>query len=136
MIYICIMKFKIDWDTLGISASLACAIHCAILPLVMTSLPILGIEIIRNTYFEFLMIFLSMAIGIFSLWHGFRKHHHSKKPLIVFLFGMVFLFAKQIWHLYEIPLMLLALIFIVYAHLNNQRSCRVHNHAHSDDCDH
>ena len=26
------MKLKINWDVLGIGASLACAIHCALLP--------------------------------------------------------------------------------------------------------
>jgi hypothetical protein len=27
-------------------------------------------------------------------------------------------------------------LFIVVAHVINYRSCRVHNHAHADDCDH
>ena len=42
------MNLKINWDALGITASLACAIHCALLPLFFTSLPILGINIIEN----------------------------------------------------------------------------------------
>jgi hypothetical protein len=33
-------------------------------------------------------------------------------------------------------LLIPGVILIVYAHLLNFRSCRVHNHAHSDDCDH
>ena len=44
--------FKINYDALGIATSLACAIHCAILPLVLTSLPVLGVNIIHNIPFE------------------------------------------------------------------------------------
>ncbi|HAL95914.1 MAG TPA: MerC domain-containing protein, partial [Chitinophagaceae bacterium] len=33
------MRFRINWDALGISASIACAIHCALLPLFLSSLP-------------------------------------------------------------------------------------------------
>ena len=43
---------KINYDALGIAASVACAIHCAVLPLLMSSLPILGINIINNVFFE------------------------------------------------------------------------------------
>ena len=43
------MKLKINWDALGIGASLACAIHCALLPLFLSSLPLFGTNIINNT---------------------------------------------------------------------------------------
>jgi hypothetical protein len=40
--------FKINFDALGIVASIACAIHCAILPLIISTLPLFGINIINN----------------------------------------------------------------------------------------
>ncbi len=134
--YLCRMNFKINWDALGISASLACAIHCALLPLMMTSLPIFGVELIKNTAFEYFMIFLAFAIGSYSLWHGYRKHHHSFLPLAIFTTGILLLVAKEIWPSQELWLLLLAVPLIIYAHLRNYRSCRVHNHAHADDCNH
>lgn len=130
------MKLKVNWDILGISTSLACAIHCALLPLFLTSLPIFGYEIIENELFEYIMIFLALLIGAFSLWHGYRKHHHSFMPLGIFTAGMALLFAKQIWHGYQFWILPGAVVLIVTAHLLNYRSCRVHNHAHADDCDH
>ena len=130
------MKLKVNWDVLGISASLACAIHCAILPLFLSTLPILGYEIIDNPFFEYLMIFLALLIGCGSLWHGYRKHHHSLRPMGIFVVGMILLFAKQIWHGYQIWILPVAVLLIVTAHLLNYKSCRVHNHAHADDCNH
>lgn len=130
------MRFRINWDALGISASLACAIHCAVLPLMLQSLPVLGVNIIDNMAFEYGMILLAFGIGSYSFWHGYRKHHHSLVPFSLFVAGMAFLIAKQIWHDYQIPLLSAAVVLIVLAHLRNFRMCRVHNHAHAEDCNH
>jgi hypothetical protein len=130
------MKGKINWDALGIATSLACAIHCAILPLMLGTIPILGINIVNNEGFEYLMIFLALGIGTYSLWHGYKKHHHSLTPLLIFLTGIGLLFAKQVWHAMQYWLLPLAVILIIAAHLLNYKACRVHNHAHADDCAH
>src|SRR5215210_8843187 len=71
---------KINWDALGIVTSIACAIHCALLPLLLTSLPLFGINIINNLSFELFMILLAFCIGAYSLFHGWKKHHHSWLP--------------------------------------------------------
>lgn len=130
------MSSKINWDALGIGASLACAIHCALLPLFLSSLPLFGINIIHNIYFEAGMIVLALAIGIYSLYHGYKKHHHSFLPLGIFFTGFVFLVLKQFFVHAETWLLIPAVLLIVSAHLLNYKSCRVHNHAHSDDCNH
>ena len=130
------MSGKINWDALGIGTSLACAIHCALLPLFLTSLPVLGIEIIDNMAFEYFMIFLALGIGSFTLIHGFKRHHHSLLPLLIFVGGMLLLFAKQKWHQYQFWILPFAVILIVVAHLLNVRYCRVHTHAHAEDCNH
>lgn len=136
-IFAAFMKRKINWDALGIGASLACAIHCALLPMFLSSLPLFGVNIIHNTGFEVGMIALALCIGSYSLYHGYQKHHHSLLPLSLFLAGFIFLVLKQFFFIhYEIWLLIPAVILIVTAHILNFRYCRVHNHAHSDDCDH
>lgn len=130
------MRLNINWDAMGIGASLACAIHCALLPLFLSSLPLFGINIIHHTGFETGMIALALVIGTYSLIHGFRKHHHSWLPLIIFYAGFTFLVLKQLFIHYATWLLIPAVILIVTAHLINYRSCRVHNHAHADDCNH
>jgi uncharacterized membrane protein len=129
------MNFKINWDALGIAASLACAIHCALLPLFLTSLPIFGIELIDNLKFEVFMVILAFAVGSYSLYHGWKKHHHSFWPIIIFSAGFIFLSIRVAYHS-ELWLLVPAVIGIVTAHLINYRSCRVHNHAHAEDCNH
>lgn len=92
------MKLRINWDALGIATSVACAIHCAFLPLFLTSLPLLGIDILSSEIFEIVMIVLAFLIGAWSLSHGYRKHHHHWLPLILFSIGFCFLIAKQVVH--------------------------------------
>ncbi len=135
-IFVYFMKFRINWDALGITASLACAIHCALLPLFLSSLPLFGINIIHNTAFEAGMIVLALCIGSYSLYHGYKKHHHSLLPLVIFSSGFIFLVVKQFFVHYETWLLIPAVTLIVSAHLLNYRNCRVHNHAHADDCNH
>lgn len=130
------MKFRINWDALGIGASLACAIHCALLPLFLSSLPLFGVNIIHNIGFEVGMIVIAFCIGSYSLYHGFKKHHHSFTPLLLFIIGFIFLVVKQFFIHVETWLLIPAVFFIITAHLINYRSCRVHNHAHADDCEH
>lgn len=130
------MKGRINWDALGIATTLACAIHCAVLPLILGSLPILGMNLVNNEGFEYFMIFLAFCIGTYSLWHGYRRHHHNVTPVMIFCAGIGLLVAKQVWHEFQYWLLPFAIVMIISAHLLNYKACRIHNHAHSDDCNH
>jgi len=118
------MFSKINLDVLGITASVLCAIHCAVLPLVLASLPVLGINIIHNVYFEYGMILLAFLVGSWALLHGFRRHHGRLIPLLLFTGGLLLLVAKQIWHAYELRFLPFAVVLIVGAHVLNYRLSR------------
>ncbi len=130
------MSLKINWDALGITASVACAIHCAILPLFISSLPLFGVNIIENLRFEYLMIGIAFFVGIYSLYHGFNKHHHSWLPILLFSTGITLLVVKVSLHELRFWLLVPSVLFIVAAHFVNFRLCRKHNHSHADDCVH
>lgn len=127
---------RINYDALGISASLACAIHCAILPLVFSSLPIFGLEIIDNIYFELGMILLALVVGILALVHGYKRHHHRWLPVLLFSSGIAFLLAKEVFHEIHLWLLAPALTLIVFSHYLNYRYCREAKMCHSTDCKH
>lgn len=130
------MLRKINWDALGISTSLICAIHCALVPLLFTSLPLFGTDLVKEKTFEYIMICLAFVIGVIALLHGYRKHHHKLFPITIFTVGFIFLVAKEWKPEIEIPFLSIAVVFILTAHYLNYKFCRAHNHAHSDDCNH
>jgi len=115
---------KIDWDLMGIITSVACAIHCAILPIILTSLPLFGINIINNSSFEWMMIGIAFMVGCYALLHGYTQHHKNWKPLLVFALGFIFLVLKQIFYKHEFLFLVPAICFILYAHFSNFRYCR------------
>lgn len=114
---------KINYDALGIAASVACAIHCAVLPLILSSLPLFGINIIGNTGFEYGMILLAFAIGVYSLRNGYR-HHHRLLPLILFALGIVLLTLKQYYHRHLLAFLIPAVLLIVSSHWMNYRATK------------
>ena len=118
------MNIKINWDGLGILTSIACAIHCALLPLIVTSLPLFGINIIHNGYFEWSMIAIAFFVGAYSLFHGYVKHHQSFFPVAIFSLGFTFLISKQFFPALEIVLLTPAVLLIISAHYFNYRLCQ------------
>jgi hypothetical protein len=130
------MKLQINWNALGVSASVACAIHCALLPLFISTLPLFGINILDNLYFEIGMISIAFLIGSLTLFHGYRKHHHKLLPLFLFCTGMMFLIIKHFFSTSVIWLVILSSIFILSAYYLNWRYCRIAKHCHSTDCNH
>jgi tetrahydromethanopterin S-methyltransferase subunit C len=135
-IYLPQMKLQVNWDALGIATSVACAVHCAVLPLVLTSLPLFGINIIHNNFFEAGMITLAFVIGSLALYHGYKRHHHRVLPLLIFSIGFIFLVLKEIFIADELWLLVPAVAFILCAHFFNFRYCRKANHCHFTDCNH
>ncbi|HKG05503.1 MAG TPA: MerC domain-containing protein [Pedobacter sp.] len=73
-------------DQLGITASLTCAIHCAALPFLVTSLPLLGLSFLANAWVEITMICISVLLGFYSLLSSYRSHQKIA-PVLVLLFG-------------------------------------------------
>lgn len=112
---------KINYDALGIATSIACAIHCAVLPLLLTSLPLFGINIINNSRFEVGMVIMAFTIGVISLRTGY-KHHHRLIPIIMFSVGIALLLLKQYFHAYMLSFLIPAVALIIGAHWMNYRS--------------
>ena len=117
------MNIKLNWDGLGIVTSLVCAIHCAVLPLIIPALPLFGFNIIHNAFFEWAMICIAFVVGSYSLFHGYFKHHRSVLPVALFAVGFIFLVAKQFFLTYEYLLLIIAVMLIITAHYINYRYC-------------
>jgi hypothetical protein len=132
------MGFRFNWQALGISASLICAIHCALMPLLVTSLPLFGINLIENIWVEVALLLIAFVVGFYSLWHGYRKHHHRIITLLIFSAGITLFVVHQFVEepFYGITLILPGVIAVLTAHYLNYRLCRKANHCHAADCNH
>ena len=135
LIFVPVMNIKLNWDALGIGTSIACAIHCALLPVLLTTLPVFGINIIHNSVFEWGMIGLAFVVGSYSLFHGYAKHHRSLTPVFIFSAGFMFLVLKQFFHPVANWFLIIAVPLIIGAHYYNYRlshrsKCESSQHKH------
>jgi hypothetical protein len=119
---------KINWDAVGIGASVICALHCIALPLFFSSLPLLGIELLENDFIEFFIILISIFIGSFSLVNVYKKNHRSKTILLLFTVGMILVISStyiELSFIWESFIKLLCAIAIVSAHYLNWKKLHI-----------
>ena len=61
-------------DRLGATGSLLCAVHCAVLPMLIAVLPSLGIAACLDEDFELGFVCFATLLGLFTLVWGYRRH--------------------------------------------------------------
>jgi len=124
---------KMSLDGIGIGASLLCAVHCALLPLVLTVLPLLGSHVLENEKLEYGLLSFSFAVGCFSLGRGYIRHHRRIAPLLIFATGFALLLgghfgvAGGYW---EPAIIFAGAAGVTGAHILNIRRCKQCTVAH------
>lgn len=117
---------KLNLDALGIGASVICAVHCALLPILMTVLPLFGLEILENEKVEYGLLSFTFLVGCTSLFRGYRYHHHHAKPLLLFSLGFALLLLGHflVGGFWEPVVIAIGALLIIAAHVWNLRTCR------------
>jgi ABC-type Fe3+-siderophore transport system permease subunit len=115
-------------DRFGAVASLACAAHCAAMPLLIGLLPFIGLSFLADQHTESLLVGLSMGIGILSLGPSYARKHRQWRPLLLFISGACLIIAVKLLtedgSRLEAPAMVLGALMIACAHIINRRLCR------------
>ncbi len=81
-------------DALGIGLSIACGIHCLAAPLLLSMLPIMGMEFIAGEGFETAMIVIIASLVGYVGFKGYQLH---KNITVIALFALglsAFLFLR------------------------------------------
>jgi hypothetical protein len=81
----------------GVWASLICAIHCTILPLLMILIPTTGVYLFINETFEFVLLGVSLLFNITNVCFGYRQHK-SNKAVAVLAFGIFSFVIGRLMH--------------------------------------
>lgn len=133
-IYLCPVKAAKNnskLDNIGMTASVLCAIHCAIVPLLITVLPLLGLGFLSNPLFEWGMITFALAIGIYAIGITYIRKRHSPLPFILLIIGFMIIIGGHLfitdWH--EAIIVPMGGLLIATAHFFNYKYARIY-------CDH
>jgi len=110
-------------DHIGITASTICAIHCALMPIFINFLPLIGLTFLSNKWVELIMITIVLIVGMMSLGTAYFMVHHDIVPILYFLLGFTFVLIGQLSK-YEIiePIFLpLGGVLFAVAHYQNYK---------------
>src|SRR5437879_4894930 len=113
-------------DSLGTTVSMACAIQCAVLPLLVGVLPLLGLGFFVGDGIEKIFVATSIIIAVSSFSWGFR--YHRRFHIFVFLVSALALIgAGRFWvdERYETPIVICGTLVLATGHLLNRRLCNL-----------
>lgn len=121
-----LMTTRINLDKIGIGTSLLCAVHCILLPVLFTTLPLMGVEILENELLELVFILFSLIIGCLAMYNGYSKHHHKLLPLVLFILGISLLFFANFFleDNQETIIKIIGATTLIIAHLINWQNCK------------
>lgn len=126
-------------DRLGAGGSLLCAIHCALLPLLIALLPSLGVAVWLGNRFERGFVVFATLLGLFTIVWGYRRHR-AVRALWLLLPGLSALWlgvGYEPLHHALVPhavAMTFGGTLVGLAHLANLRLN--HGHVHDASCAH
>jgi len=129
-------------DRIGAIASFLCAIHCALLPLVLAALPLVGLEFLADQRFERGFVTFACTLALVALVRGFRRHQQPL-PLLLAVPGLVLLLLGVTWAEGGATILHSALVttgglLLASAHFVNLRRDRqgAVGHVHGPQCAH
>lgn len=127
----------------GSYASLACAIHCAIMPIIVVVFPIASISLFVTEPVEWIILLLSLFLNLSNLCLGYKKHRSLKALILLGIGASLFVIGKLAHSHYEnhhnftfdfytIILFLGGLMVSLSYWINNLlcNSCKTCNHNH------
>ncbi len=117
--------FGFNWDFLGFMASLACALHCSMLPLLLAAGALGGLAWLEHPIVEAFFIAVSLIVASWSLINSYVHRHRNLTALVTVVLGFVLIIAGRfVEGGAEMLLTTLGGITIAMAHVINWRLVR------------
>jgi hypothetical protein len=123
-------------DRAGATASFICAVHCALMPLVITLLPLVGLGWLADERIEWALVIAAGIMGVSSLCLGYRVHRNRRAfaalsvALVLLASGRIAEHHKMGW--IGVAMVVCGGLTMVIAHALNYKLCRTcHSCSHS-----
>lgn len=111
-------------DLLGIAASLACALHCLMGPLLFIAMPYFGNHLFGGVLTHHALVIASTFFCLLSIYLA-AKNNGNPKTLILFITGLVCLFTatfflpKNLHGQYELYILAVGSLALISGHAIN-----------------
>lgn len=115
-------------DRIGGTASVVCAVHCALMPAIFPFLPLLGIAWLADERVEWGLLVTTAVVATAAIGRGYL-HHRRRSPAALVLTGLAFVLAGRLseqagWFIAPV-LMAVGGVTVALGHWQNHRaSCQ------------
>jgi hypothetical protein len=114
-------------ERMGVAATTACAVHCAVTPF-LALLPLVSLSLLADERIEWALIGASIVLGSLNLIPDYLRHHRRARPLTIFALGFALVLAARLWFEDELrigtPLAVAGTGAILAAYWINRTLCR------------
>jgi len=122
-------------DRIGISAASLCALHCILLPILLPALPLLGLSILADHWWEHVFLIISAIIGSIALFAGFKQYHRRLYPFYLLILGIAIYWQKHDFSEQVQPyIIVIGATLIIAAHFANIRLCNSCKNCNKHQC--
>lgn len=126
-------RFAVLVDRVGATASLLCAVHCALLPFVLALLPLIGLEFLAGHTFERIFVACAAVLASTSILVAYRRHRHPQALFLMVPGIMLLLFGVAInldvHVLVHTASVVTGGVLVASAHVTNLVLAHRHHHA-------
>lgn len=115
-------------DAVGAFASFLCALHCAAMPLLLSTVPLAGIEVLADHRIERVFVVLAASFGLVVIGAGYCRHR-LKLVAALYLVGVAALMYGAFASLHGVAhasLLAIGGVLLGSAHAVNRRAVRHH----------
>ncbi|CAL2103090.1 MerC mercury resistance protein [Tenacibaculum sp. 190130A14a] len=128
------MKIKNNTiDIIAFTSSIICAIHCAVIPIVLSFSSLGSLHFLENPYIEWTFIALGILFVFMSLWPSYKTNHHQVKPLLFALAGffLIGIGRFEFTELWEVINTVIGASLVSVAHYFNWKMAKsIEKHKH------
>ncbi len=112
-------------DTTGACLSVACAIHCLAMPLLIAILPLIGLGFLANERAELVLITGAIGLAVGSLAWSVRLHR-SWRALLILIVALAFIATSRtaVEGTFEVVFYSIGGVLLASAHLVNRHLCK------------
>ena len=118
---------SVSLDKIGVCTSGACAVHCALMPLVLVNAGSLGVfTFFENEILEWLVLATAVLVGALAIIPSFIRHRRTY-VLILFMAGLLLIINSEFVELLgsKITLSTMGGALMAYAHYENLKFRKV-----------
>jgi hypothetical protein len=117
--------YKSYLDSISIGISALCVVHCIVLPIFLSTLPLWGVEVLENSAIEAITILSTLLAGGWAIGKGYWKYHQHLFIPVLFTAGLFSMMSANFMQTEVLEMLLKGsgAILIVSAHVVNWKKC-------------